>query len=55
MDTHEDEIDMGIKCLINNLYMYKEAKSMYNQMEPVTKALITLTVMPILQMLVKFI
>ena len=33
MDNHEDEID--INCFVNNLHLCKEAKTMYNQMEPV--------------------
>lgn len=42
VDNNEDEIDNDIKCLVNNLHLYKEAKNMYNQLEPVAKALMKL-------------
>ena len=39
MDSYKDEIDNDIKCLVNILHLYKEAKNTYNQLEPATKAL----------------
>ena len=37
MNNHEDEIDNDINCLVNNLHLHKEAKNIYNQLEPATK------------------
>ena len=39
VDSYKDEIDNDIKCLVNILHLYKEAKNTYNQLEPATKAL----------------
>ena len=38
VDNHKDEIDNDIMFLVN-LYLYKEVKNMYNQLETGAKAL----------------
>ena len=39
VDDHEDDIDIKIVRIINNVNLYKEAKSLHSQLQPISAAL----------------